>query len=111
MADRAEFRDITAIAPGPPVTANIRSEPRTYTCSCGVPPPVARYQNVRRDHPIWGGVRVDLCPLRPPLSDPAEELVDQLLEAIQLTPEVTVADLQAALARRSGARNYPATVA
>ena len=36
----------------------------------------------------------------PPLPDPADELVDQLAEAIQLSPEITMADIQAAIARR-----------
>lgn len=38
--------------------------------------------------------------LAPPLQDPAEELVEQLLAAIQLSPEITLADIQAAIARR-----------
>jgi len=39
-------------------------------------------------------------PPAPPLADPADELVDQIYEAIQLTPEITLADIQAAIERR-----------
>jgi hypothetical protein len=38
-------------------------------------------------------------PSAPPLDDPAGELVAQPLEAIALTPEITLADVQAADAR------------
>jgi hypothetical protein len=40
------------------------------------------------------------CPPAPPLDNPADELVDQIAEAIHLSPDVTLADVQEAIARR-----------
>ena len=49
----------------------------------------ARYQpNLGRD---WTDVH---RPPAPPLDDPADELVDQIAEAIQLSPEITLADIR-----------------
>jgi hypothetical protein len=39
-------------------------------------------------------------PPAPPLDNPADELVAQIPEAIELTPEITLADVQAAIAHR-----------
>jgi len=60
-----------------------------------------RAKNAARYQPNTGEGWTKVCwPPSPPLDDPADEFVAQLLEAIALTPEITLADVQAAIARR-----------
>ena len=44
--------------------------------------------------------RAELIAVEPPTADLADELVAQLLEAIQLTPDVTLTDIRNAIDRR-----------